>query len=100
MEHDSNCHVELIHKPFDETDLSEVSKTSLMVYGMGCHNCAIRVRNAILQLDGVNWVDVDLETGRTQVAYDATKISPDQFIPAVAAADPQGHHHYQAEPVV
>ncbi len=97
MEHDSNCHVELIHKPFDQKDLSDISKASLLVRGMGCTNCAIRVRNAILQLNGVNWVDVDLETGRTLVAYDATKISPEQFIPAVTVADPQGRHTYLAE---
>ncbi len=97
MDHDSNCHVEMIHKPFDETDVSAISKASLLVSGMGCHNCAIRVRNALLQLNGVNWVDVDLENGRAQVAYDATRISPDQFMPAVATADPQGRHHYQAK---
>ena|SRR3989339_50475 len=96
MEHDSNCHVELFHKPFDEKDLSSISKAGLLISGLGCPNCVIRVRNAILQLDGVNWVNIDLETGRAQVAYDATKISPEKFIPAVAAADPQGRHHYQA----
>src|SRR3972149_8768030 len=77
MEHDPNCHVEMFHKPFDETDVSAFSKANLLVSGMGCHNCAIRVRNAILQLDGVNWVDIDLETGKTLIAYDATKISPE-----------------------
>ncbi len=96
MEHDPNCHVEMFHKPFDETDVSAVSKANLLVSGMGCHNCAIRVRNALLQLNGVHWVDVELESGSAQVAYDATKISPDQFAPAVAMADPQGRHHYQA----
>ncbi|MEX2161560.1 MAG: heavy-metal-associated domain-containing protein [Anaerolineales bacterium] len=96
MEHDSNCHVDPFHKSFDEKDLSLLSKAGLLISGMGCPNCAIRVRNAILQLDGVNWVDVDLPTGKAQVAYDATKISPEKFIPAVATADPQGRHHYQA----
>jgi copper chaperone len=94
MDHDSNCHVDLFHKPFDERDVSGISKISLSVRGMGCHNCAIRVRNAILRLDGVNWVDVDLETASAIVAYDATQVSPEQFIPAVATADPQGRHHY------
>lgn len=100
MEHDSNCHVDLIHKLFDEKDCSEISRVDLVVSGMGCHNCAMRVRNAILQLDGVNWVDVKLETGRAEVAYNAAKISPEQFLSAVATADPEGRHHYQAELVL
>lgn len=95
-EHNSNCHVDLIHKSFDEKDCSENSRADLVVSGMGCHNCAMRVRNAILQLAGVNWVDVNLETGLAQVAYDATKISPEQFLTAIATADPEGRHHYQA----
>lgn len=97
MDHDPNCHVDLFHKPFDEKVVSKISKVSLHVLGMGCHNCAIRVRNAILRLDGVNWVDVDLETGTAIVAYDAGNISPQQFIPAVAAAGNDGRHNYQAE---
>lgn len=96
MEHDPNCHVEQFHKPFDEKDASKVSKASLAVSGMGCHNCAMRVRNAILRLDGVNWVDVDLDTGTALVAYNADSISPQQFVPAVAAAGNDGHHNYQA----
>jgi len=96
MDRDSHCHVELILKPFDEKDCSEISEAGLLISGMGCPNCAIRVRNALIQLDGVNWVNIDLESGRAQVAYDATKISPEQFMPAVAAADPQGRHRYQA----
>ena len=96
MEHDSNCHVELFHKPFDEKDLSSISKTRLLVTGMGCPNCVIRVRNAMLRLDGVSWVDVDLETGIAQVAFDAKTITPEQIIPAVAASGNDGRHNYQA----
>lgn len=96
MEHDSNCHVDLIHKPFDEKDCSEITEASLLISGMGCPNCAIRVRNALIQLDGVNWVNIDLASGKAQVAFDATKISAEQFMPAVASADLQGRHHYQA----
>jgi len=96
MNHDSNCHVELIHKPFDEKDVASISKARLSVSGMGCPNCVIRVRNAILQLDGVNWVDADLETGVIQVAYNAERISPAQFMPAVTAAGNDGRHNYRA----
>jgi copper chaperone CopZ len=99
MEQNSNCHVELYQKPFNELDVSEISKSTLAVRGMGCHNCAIRVRNAILRLDGVQWVDIDLETGKAIVAYNAAVISPQQFIPAVAAAGNDGHHNYQAQHV-
>lgn len=97
MAHDSSCHVDLFHKPFDEKDVAAISKARLSVSGMGCHNCVIRVRNAILQLNGVNWVDADLETGIVQVAYDAAMVSPGQFIPAVAAAGNDGRHNYRAD---
>ena len=97
MEHDANCHVDMYYKPYDEKEVSRISNARLSVRGMGCPNCAIRVRNAILQLDGVNWVDVDLDSGTAVVAYHASAISPQPFIPAVAAADPQGRHDYRAE---
>jgi copper chaperone CopZ len=96
MEHDPNCHVELYYKPYDEKEVSKISNASLTVRGMGCPNCAIRVRNAILRLDGVNWVDVNLESGTAVVAYHANAVSPQQFITAIAEADPQGRHHYLA----
>lgn len=96
MEHDSNCHVELIHKPFDEKDCSEISEAGLLISGMGCPNCAIRVRNALIQLDGVNWVKIELESGKAQVAYDAMKVTPEQFIPVVAAAGKDSRHNYVA----
>jgi len=96
MEHDSNCHVEIFHKPFDEKRVSQVSLANLRIGGMGCHNCAIRVRNALLQLDGVDWVDVDLDTGQAQVAYDASSIAPERFIQAVSAAGNDGRHEYRA----
>jgi copper chaperone CopZ len=63
---------------------------------MGCPNCAIRVRNAILRLDGVSWVDIDLGTGTALVAFDAKVVTAQQFIPAVAAAGNDGRHNYQA----
>ena len=96
MEHDPNCHVEIFHKAFDENDVSKISRASLSVEGMGCHNCAIRVHNAILRLPGINWVDVDLETSTAIVAYNSELISPQQFIAAVAEAGNDGHHNYRA----
>ncbi|ADC89008.1 Heavy metal transport/detoxification protein [Thermocrinis albus DSM 14484] len=39
----------------------------LKVEGMTCQHCVQRVRTALLQVEGVSWVDVNLEEGTVTV---------------------------------
>lgn len=46
-------------------------KKELNVSGMSCSHCSAAVEQALKTLDGVNEVEVNLETGKVIVDYDA-----------------------------
>lgn len=95
---DENCYVEPIYKDVVSTDqLQKADTATLVVWGMGCENCATRVRNSLLTLDGVFGVDVYLNMAVAEVSYNQEKISAHQLVEAVSAAGNDGRHQYRAE---
>ena len=94
---EEQCHVEPIQKDTSVDDLQEARIVGLTVQGMGCVNCATRVRNSLLALDGVVSADVDWERGLALVDYVPAKTSVDAVLLAVAAAGNDGHHNYYAQ---
>ncbi len=68
----------------------------LVVAGMGCSNCAMRVRNALLSVDGVAEAHVNLVPSVSRVLYDAEHVTTEQLIAAVADAGQGTHHEYCA----
>lgn len=94
---EENCHVDPIYKSAASADqLQKADITTLMISGMGCANCATRVRNSLLSLDEVYGVDVYLQMGLAEVRYNSQKIAASALLEAVARAD-DGHHQYRAE---
>lgn len=95
---DENCYVEPVYKELTPADqLQKADKATLIVWGMGCQNCATRVSNSLLSLDGVFGVDVYLNMAVTEVSYDREKISPTAFAAAIAGAGNDGRHEYRAQ---
>lgn len=92
-----NCHVDPIEKPLDREALDTAMIAYLAVWGMGCPRCAMRVRNGLLNQDGVLMADVYLERGIAKAAYDPQQITTDDLVLAVASAGNDGRHHYQAK---
>lgn len=92
-----NCHVDPVEKVVSPEVLQAAEHTFLLIWGMGCPNCAMRVRNSLLSLDGVLAVDVNLERGLARVFYDRERTTPDAFPEAVAAAGNDGRHRYAAQ---
>lgn len=91
-----DCVVEPIER---KIDLSSVSFEKLVVAhlevgGMGCRNCAIRVRNSLVWLEGVFLAQVDLEEEKAQVAFDPDIVSPDKLLMAVSIPGSDGKHRY------
>ena len=72
-------------------------KATLIVWGMGCPNCATRVRNSLLSLNGVFGVDVYLNMAVAEFSYDREKISTVTFAAAIASAGNDGRHEYRAQ---
>lgn len=95
MEHHGNCHVEAIDKVATAQEQSNVTETYLLVWGMGCPNCSMRVRNALLQQPGVVAANVDHLSGRAVVQHNPDMASVEVLLGAVAGAG-NGHHEYRA----
>lgn len=93
---DDNCHVEPIQKAITPEEQSHVEMVRLGIWGMGCSNCANRVRNSLLSVNGVVYADVDHNSGVARVAYNPDLASADALLRAVARAGNDGRHEYGA----
>jgi copper chaperone CopZ len=94
---DENCHVDALHKAPSVEERREHAAAILAVSGMGCPNCANRVRNSLLQVYGVLSVDIALEVGMARVAFNPVLAGPTDLTRAVAAAGGDGRHEYRAQ---
>ena len=93
-----NCYVEPIYKnTVSAAELQNADSALLAVWGMGCENCATRVRNSLLSVDGVYGVDVYLNMAMAEVRYDSRRVSETNLIEAVARAGNDGRHEYRGQ---
>ncbi len=78
-------------------------EVTIGVYGMTCGHCQKRVADAISSLDGVESVEVDLESERATVSFDPEKVNLDDIKGAIRKAgysteiDKEAHAEVQAE---
>ena len=93
---DENCHVEPVQKIATEVERKNIDTAILAVWGMGCSNCAMRVRNSLLSLNGVVHAYVTHEYDMAEVAYNPELTSVEMLIGAVAQAGGDGRHEYRA----
>lgn len=94
------CHVETIQKSVTPEQMAAAAGVFLVVWGMGCPNCALRVRNGLLGLDGVLDAQVNLERGLAQVLFDPARLQAERLPDAVAVAGDGDHHRYSAQVLV
>jgi copper chaperone CopZ len=93
---DANCHVEPVLKVITSDERKNLTTVGLAVWGMGCPNCATRVRNGLLTLTGVVEADVDHTTGVAFVEYSQDLVSMPDMLQAVAQAGDDNRHKYVA----
>ena len=93
---DENCYVEPIQKNATAEERYKVEKALLTVWGMGCPNCAARVRNSLLSQNGVVNAYVEHITGMAGVAFNPELASVEMLLSAVASAGNDGRHKYGA----
>lgn len=65
-----------------------MQQTTLNVEGMSCGHCVKAVESGVGQLEGVERVNVRLENGQVEVAFDETKVSLEKIKEAI---DDQGY---------
>ncbi len=93
---DETCHVEAIQKMVTVEEQQATALIRLGVQGMGCPNCAARVCNSLLALNGVREADVDHLTGLADVEFNPNLVAVPALLQAVARAGNDGRHRYRA----
>jgi copper chaperone CopZ len=93
-----NCHVIPISKEVRAGDLEPYSMVRLALSGLGCINCANRVRNALLSCPSVVDAEVDLGAAQADVWYLPEHIGPLGLTKVVSLAGKGTHHQYRAVP--
>lgn len=68
----------------------------LVIQGMGCVNCANRVHNALITMDGVGAVEIDHRTGLGTVFFNPDQVAPDGLLSRVREAGAESGHRYLA----
>jgi copper ion binding protein len=61
-------------------------KQMISIRGMSCMHCVKRVKNALLEVEGVTSVDVNLELAKATVDYDESKTTKTQLHQAIEEA--------------
>jgi len=96
---DEKCYVEPINKTALDSVIRNADSALLAVSGMGFQNCATRVRNGLLLLEGVFHAEISLNMGMAEVFYDGRKVSAEALVNAVVGSGNDGRHEYRAEVV-
>jgi copper chaperone CopZ len=91
-----HCHVEPIRKVATAEERASTTTAVLLVSGMGCPNCAARVRNSLLSINGAVEADVDHTLGTAKVTFNLNLTTVSALINAVAQAGRDGRHAYRA----
>jgi len=61
-----------------------MSESTIMIDGMSCMHCAMRVKKAVEALPGIN--NLNVEVGKADVSYDDTKTSQKDIEAAITKA--------------
>ena len=93
---DEDCHVEPLEKAVTLQQIQAASRAILSIGGMGCPNCAMRVHNSLVAVNGVYRADVYLKIGLAEVYYDRNKVSADVLTQVVQHAGTAVRHDYHA----
>lgn len=99
MRHEMDCHVEPMEREVDPAALERARRIYLAVAGMGCPNCAHRVRNSLLSVPGVVEARVEASRATAAVWYDPERASVQDLLAGVARAGQGSHHDYMAVPI-
>jgi len=94
---DKSCHVEANESKMDFTLMESDYTAFFGVHGMGCQNCANRVKNGLLALQGVRMAAVYLQEHVAGVVYDPEVHAPEDLERAIFEAGNDGRHVYRAE---
>lgn len=99
MQHVTDCHVDPVTGRASADARRDAETLYLGLAGLGCPNCANRVRNALLAVQGVVDVEIDLPAGLATVWRHPGEAEVPDLIFVVADAARGTHHRYLAVPL-
>ncbi len=91
------CEIKPIQKAIADEELSKIQVSYVAIAGLNCHNCATRVRNALLKTYGVIDAIIDHSDGLGEITYNPHLTNPDQIIDVISMAGGDGIHSYSAQ---
>jgi Cu+-exporting ATPase len=97
---DCSSYVEPVEKQVSPVDYEEARMVMLAVDGMGCTNCATRIHNSLIRMDGVLEAHVYHNLQLAEVVFDPGSTSPADFVQAIVNAGNNGQHNYQARVIL
>lgn len=89
-----NYEVEPIRKTVFMDQRRSADRLWLSIEGMDCSDCAIRVRNRLISLEGVYAADVYRNMELAEVFYDRHRVSPHTIQQAVHSAGTRDERRY------
>lgn len=90
------CQIEPIEKVADPDESARQESAIFAVWGLGCPNCAIRVRNGLIATRGVLDAHVDHLAGMAWVVFNPELVTTNALVDVVAQAANDGRHEYVA----
>lgn len=93
---EQECHVEPVRKKVTSQEQANKISAILAVWGMGCPQCAMRIQNGLISINGVTDAYVDHLAGMAWVVFNPDMVMPDMLINAVAHAGDESQHEYAA----
>lgn len=94
---DDPCDIKAIQKTISEEEKQTTQVTYLAIEGLNCPNCAIRVRNALLNVLGVTDANIDSTLGLGEVTFNPALLERASLIDIVSNAGGDGIHSYSAK---
>jgi copper chaperone CopZ len=88
--------VEPLPPPPEKTAHRATREARLVIRGMECPDCVVRIYNALISLSGVGVADVSLDPPGAFVRYDPHRVSPARLVLAVWEAGAASHQSYRA----
>jgi len=59
-------------------------KETILVEGMTCKHCEKSVNDALTKIEGVDKVEIDLDTGKVDVSFDGSLVTLDSLKETIA----------------
>ncbi len=88
--------VEPVEKAICADEQAQAQMARLLIIGLVCPNCAARVRNALLRLEGVVSADVDWTSGLAFIDFVPGAIDPHSMMRAVYKAGAEAGDCFRA----